>query len=130
MVIQVGKQRKREFPTVARGDFEGGGGRLQRWSSALSGFDFSAVLRLDFPMEIHPQVAGFILYCVREEKKWPALYDEMCRVAAEGRYQGLRHSDLRELGLSFGLNRLEETIQIIEAVTDLRIDDTPFDCAS
>lgn len=81
-------------------------------------------------MEIHPQVAGFILYCTREKKKWPALYDEMCRVAGEGLYQGLHHRDLRKLGLSFGLNRLEETIGMIEKVTNLGIDSTPFDSAS
>jgi len=97
---------------------------------ALSNFDFLAILRLDFPMEIDPQVAGFILYCTREKKEWPALYDEMCRVAGEGLYQGLHHKDLKKLGLSFGLNRLEETIGMIEKVTDLRIDDAPFNSAS
>lgn len=74
------------------------------------------------PMTIHPQVAGFILYCARDGKKWPALYDEMCRVAGQGDFQGLHSRDLRRLGLSFGLNRLEETIQMIEAVTQSRID--------
>jgi hypothetical protein len=79
-------------------------------------------------MEIHPQVAGFILYCVqRRGKEWPGLYDEMCRVAGRGLYQGLHHEDLRKLGLSFSLNHIEETVQTIESVTDSRIDNNSSD---
>ncbi|MBL7119699.1 MAG: hypothetical protein ISS53_03340 [Dehalococcoidia bacterium] len=81
-------------------------------------------------MEVHPQVTGFILYCVRGGQQWPALYDEMCRVAGQGLYQGLHHKDLRKLGLSFGLNRIEETIEIIEAVTNSRIDSASLDATS
>jgi hypothetical protein len=74
-------------------------------------------------MEIHPQVAAFVVYCVqRRGKGWPSLYDEMCRVAGRGLYQGLHHKDLRELGLSFSLNHIEQTIQIVEAVTNSKID--------
>ncbi len=73
-------------------------------------------------MGIGHQIAGFILYCVNGGKEWPALYDEMCRVAGQGLYQDLRYKDLRKLGLSFSLNHIEETIQIIEAVTNSRID--------
>ena len=80
-------------------------------------------------MEIDPQLAGFILYCTRGGKKWPALYDEMCRVAGLGQYQGMRLKDLRRLGLSLGLNHLEDTIRIIEAVTNSRIDNASLDCA-
>ena len=69
-------------------------------------------------MEVHPQVAGFILYCTRHQKKWPALYDEMYQVAGQGLYQGLRHKELRKLGLSLALNHVEETVKIIEAVTN------------
>lgn len=72
-------------------------------------------------MEVHPEVAGFILYCASPGKQWPALYDEMCRVAGRGLYQGLSYKDLRDKGLSLGLNRLEETIQMIEAVTALPV---------
>jgi hypothetical protein len=67
---------------------------------------------------INPNIVGFILYCSREEKQWPELYDEMCRVAGHGLYQGLRHRDLSRLGFSLSLNRLESTIQMIEAVTN------------
>ena len=67
---------------------------------------------------INPHIVGFILYCSREEKQWPNLYDEMCRVAGQGLYQGLHHRDLRRLGFSLSLNRLESTIQVIEAVTN------------
>ena len=80
-------------------------------------------------MEVDPQVAGFILYCVGPGKEWPALYDEMCRVAGRGLYQGLRHKELRARGLYLGLNRLEETVRMIEAVTDSRIDHSPLHSA-
>lgn len=70
---------------------------------------------------VSAQVMGFILYCTRHQKQWPDLYDEMCRVAGQGLYQGLRHRDLRRLGFSLSLNRLESTIQVIEAVTNSTI---------
>ena len=66
---------------------------------------------------LHPQVKGFILFCVqRRGREWPALYDEMCRVAGRGLYQGLGYKELREVGLSFGLNRVDETFKKVEAV--------------
>jgi hypothetical protein len=81
-------------------------------------------------MEVHPLVAGFILYCAHPDRKWPALYDEMCRVAGRGLYRNLRHRDLRELGFSLGLSRIEETVRMIETVTDSRIDCTSLDSKS
>jgi hypothetical protein len=69
-------------------------------------------------MEIDPRLAGFILYCARERRDWPGLYDEMCRVAGQGLYQGLHHKDLRRLGLSLGLHHIDATIQLVESVTD------------
>ncbi len=72
-------------------------------------------------MELDPKVIGFILYCTRQEKEWPDLYDEMCRVAGQGLYQGLHYRDLRKMGLSFSLSGLGATIQMIESVTDSRI---------
>jgi hypothetical protein len=79
-------------------------------------------------MEVNTQVAGFILFCAqRRGKKWPALYDEMCRVAGRGLYQDLHQKDLKRLGLSFGLNHVEETIQIVEAVTETKFDSDSID---
>ncbi len=46
----------------------------------------------------------------------------MCRVAGQGHYQGLHYRDLRKMGLSFSLNHLGNTIQIIESVTESRIE--------
>ena len=67
---------------------------------------------------IHPQIKGFILFCVqRRGKEWLNLYDEMCRVAGRGLYQHLGYEELGNLGLSFGLNRIDETFRIVEAVT-------------
>lgn len=79
-------------------------------------------------MEIHPQVAGFVLFCVnRRGNKWPGLYDEMCRVAGRGLYQGLHCSDLKSMGLSFSLNHIDETIKIVEAVANTNIDANSLD---
>ena len=67
---------------------------------------------------IHPQVQGFILYCIQHRgKEWPGLYDEMCRVAGRGLYQQLGYTELGKLGLSFGLNRMDETFRMVQAVT-------------
>lgn len=80
-------------------------------------------------MEIDPKITGFILFCVqRRGKEWPALYDEMCRVAGRGLYQGLHHKDLKGLGFSFSLNHIEETIRIVETVTGIKIDNVFVDC--
>jgi len=79
-------------------------------------------------MAVNPKVAGFILFCVqRRGKKWPALYDEMCRVAGRGLYQGLHHRQLRDLGLSFSLNHIEETIRTVETVTSSKLDNESAD---
>ena len=67
---------------------------------------------------IDPQVKGFVLFCVRRRgKDWLALYDEMCRVAGQGLYQRLGYEELKKLGLSFGLNNIDQTFRIVEAVT-------------
>ncbi len=63
---------------------------------------------------LNPQVRDFILFCVeRRGKEWPALYDEMAMVAGEGLFRGLGHAELRQLGLSLALDRLDETIDLI-----------------
>ncbi len=77
-------------------------------------------------MELDPKVTGFILYCTRQKKEWPDLYDEMCRVAGQGLYQGLHYRDLRKMGLSLSLSGLGTTIEMIESVTDSRIKAGPF----
>ena len=63
---------------------------------------------------LNPQVRDFIVFCVeRRGKEWPALYDEMAMVAGEGLFRGLGHAELRQLGLSLALDRLDETIDLI-----------------
>ena len=76
---------------------------------------------------LHPQVKGFILFCVqRHGKEWPALYDEMCRVAGRGLYQGLSYRELNELGLSLSLNSIDETIKKVEIATTSNITPPPL----
>ena len=68
-------------------------------------------------MKMAPQVRDFVLFCIqRRDTEWPGLYDEMCRVAARHLYQDLGYAELNELGLSLGLNGMEATISIVDAV--------------
>ena len=64
-----------------------------------------------------PLARDFILFCVnRCGRQWPALYDEMCRVAGCRLFQGVGHKELNQAGLSLGLNDIEDTIKMIDAV--------------
>ena len=65
---------------------------------------------------LNPMARDFILFCIqRRGKEWPALYDEMCWVAGQRLFNGLGYSELREMGLSFGLTDLESTITMVDA---------------
>jgi len=66
---------------------------------------------------VDPVVRDFILFCIqRQGNKWPALYDEMCRVAGRRLFKGLGYADLRKLGLSLSLASIEDTIRMIDSV--------------
>ncbi len=72
---------------------------------------------------LNPVARDFILFCVhRRGKEWPALYDEMCRVAGHRLFRGLGYTDLRRLGLSFGLTAIEDTITMVTLVTEAAVD--------
>lgn len=72
---------------------------------------------MNYPDSINPQVRDFILFCAdRQDKGWPALYDEMCLVAGGRLFQGLGYSDLRTLGLSFGLSHLGNTHRTVDTI--------------
>lgn len=79
-------------------------------------------------MELDPRVIGFILYCTRERRDWPHVYDEMCRVAGQGLYQGLHYRDLKKLGFSFSLSHLPRTVEMIESVTHSPIQSGSIPC--
>jgi hypothetical protein len=67
---------------------------------------------------IPPKVRDFILFCAqRRGPEWPAIYDEMTRVAGRKLFQGLGYKDLRELGLSFSLSSMDKTISLVKQVT-------------
>ena len=52
-----------------------------------------------------PDAAEFIRFCYRRRRVgWPELYDEMCAVAARGRFRGLGVEDLAAHGIGFGLS--------------------------
>jgi len=68
--------------------------------------------------DIHPKLRDFILFCAqRRSPEWPAIYDEMTRVAGRKLFQGLGYKDLKELGLSFSLSSMDKTIQLVKQVT-------------
>jgi len=66
---------------------------------------------------IDPIAHDFILFCIcRQGKEWPALYDEMCRVAGRRLFKGMGYDELRKLGLSLSLTDIEKTVRMIDAV--------------
>ena len=66
---------------------------------------------------VDPIVRDFILFCLqRRGKGWPALYDEMCRVAGQRLFRGLGYAELRKRGLSFSLVNIDDTIKLVDAV--------------
>ena len=67
---------------------------------------------------LNPIARDFVLFCTRRnQKEWPALYDEMCWVAGHRLFRGLGHAELKQTGLSLSLTSIEDTIKIVNAVT-------------
>ena len=67
---------------------------------------------------VDPIVYDFIRFCIqRSGSEWPALYDEMCRVAGQHLFRGLGYTELRNMGLSLGLTNIDDTIEIVDAIT-------------
>jgi len=87
-----------------------------------SGWSYSGVLEGRFSkiagmQTVDPIVRDFILFCLqRQGKGWPALYDEMCRVAGRRLFRGLGYTELRKLGLSFSLTSIDDTIRMVDTV--------------
>jgi len=67
---------------------------------------------------IHPTLRDFVLFCAeRRSPEWPAIYDEMTKVAGRKLFQGLGYKELKQLGLSFSLSTADKTIQLVKQVT-------------
>ncbi len=67
---------------------------------------------------VNPQLREFILFCVeRRGKSWPALYDEMARVAGQRLFRGLGYTELQQLGLSLAASNIDNLIRFVERVT-------------
>lgn len=59
----------------------------------------------------------FVRFCYRRRRvAWPALYDEMCAVAARGSFRGLGYAELAERGISFCLTDLPRLAALTEQV--------------
>jgi len=70
---------------------------------------------------VNPVARDFVSFCIcRRGQEWPALYDEMCRVAGRHLFRGLGYTELRKMGLSFGLNGIEDTLRIVHSVVAQR----------
>ena len=66
---------------------------------------------------LSPLAREFILFCVqRRGDKWPALYDEMCWVAGHRLFHNMGYTELSQMGLSFGLYDIEDTIKMVDTV--------------
>ncbi|MEE8637321.1 MAG: hypothetical protein V3T04_04255 [Dehalococcoidia bacterium] len=67
---------------------------------------------------IPPKLRDFVLFCAqRRSPEWPAIYDEMTRVAGRKLFQGLGYTELKQLGLSFSLSNVDRTIRLVKDVT-------------
>jgi hypothetical protein len=72
--------------------------------------------------DVPPKLRDFVLFCAeRRSPEWPAIYDEMTRVAGRKLFQGLGYEELRQLGLSFSLSSADRTMQMVRKVTS-RVD--------
>ena len=67
---------------------------------------------------ISPTLRDFVLFCAqRRSPEWPAIYDEMAKVAGRKLFQGLGYKELKQLGLSFSLSTADKTIQLVKQIT-------------
>jgi hypothetical protein len=61
----------------------------------------------------------FVRFCYhRRRVAWPALYDEMCAVAARGAFHGLSYPELAEHGISFSLLDLPRLSSLAQLVIE------------
>ncbi len=59
----------------------------------------------------------FVRFCYRRRRvAWPALYDEMCAVAARGAFRGMGYLELTEHGVSFCLSDMSRLVELSERV--------------
>ncbi len=66
-----------------------------------------------------PEAVEFVRFCYRRSGvTWPALYDEMCAVAARGTFRGLEYEGLSDLGSSFALPELPRLAQVVQRVVE------------
>ena len=65
------------------------------------------------------ELLEFVRFCYhRRRVAWPALYDEMCAVAARGAFHGLGYPELGERGISFCLLDLPHLSALAQRVIE------------
>ena len=64
---------------------------------------------------LDPQLRDFILFCVeRRGPAWPAIYDEMARVAEQRQFKGLGRAELKQMAFSLALDSLDKTLELVK----------------
>jgi hypothetical protein len=67
--------------------------------------------------ESHVEAFEFVRFCYRRRAvAWPALYDEMCAVAASGDYRGMGYEQLEQAGIGLALTALPLMAEMSERV--------------
>jgi hypothetical protein len=65
------------------------------------------------------EALDFVRFCYQRRRVgWPELYDEMCAVAARGRYRGYGVDELAGLGIGFGLFDMPSLAVLTRRVVD------------
>ncbi len=63
------------------------------------------------------EAVDFVRFCYRRRRvSWPELYDEMCAVAARGRYRGLGYDELESLGVNFTLTGMSRLVALADRI--------------
>lgn len=67
---------------------------------------------------LEPKLREFIMFCIeRRGSQWPALYDEMARVAGQRLFDDMGYEELKALGLSLRVNGIDRTLEMVQQVT-------------
>jgi len=71
--------------------------------------------------QLNKSVSDFVLFCARRSgPKWPALYDEMCRVASYRLFKGMGYRELSDHGVSLSLANMGELATLAQTLSSSR----------
>ncbi len=68
--------------------------------------------------ELDPIACEFVRFCQQRcQLGWPDIYDEMCWVAGHKLFRGMGYDELIKVGLSLGINGIDDTFALLEEVS-------------